>query len=353
MSSPIKVLVVDDSAFMRKMISQMLDKPDIDVVATARNGKDALNKLKLYNPEVITLDVEMPRMDGLEFLEQLVEREMLPVIMLSALTDDNNQTTLEALELGAVDFVLKPSGNISLDINAVENELLKKVRAVADCQFEDNCYQSQNLNNHKGARRIVTNNSSAAKFSEKKELVVIGASTGGPKALKEVITQLDGDLDVGVLVVQHMPANFTTTLAKRLDNLSALAVKEAQSGDRIKPGKVLLAPGDYHMLVGQNGKVKLEQSAKKHNVRPAIDLTMKTAAQHFGSKVVGVVLTGMGKDGTEGLEAIQSAGGYTIAQDKATSVVYGMPRAAYEAGVVDQVEPLAQISQAIMKLTNN
>lgn len=351
MSSLIRVLVVDDSAFMRKVISEMLDTDSIEVIATARNGEDALKKLEEYEPDLITLDVEMPKMDGLEFLRKIMPERSLPVIMLSTLTNENDTTTIEALELGAVDFIPKPSGSISLDIDKVEEKLIEKVKVAAECNIE-NC-------NTKKTNLTDTNQSTTFSREDRRlnresknddEVVIIGASTGGPKALKEVMTKISSDFSIGILVVQHMPPNFTASLAQRLDRLSQIKVKEAEEGDMIKPGQALLAPGDYNMLVTKGGKITLSQNKKLHNVRPAIDLTMESAVKYYGSQTLGVVLTGMGKDGTRGLKAIKSAGGYTIAQDEKTSVVYGMPRSAYEAGVVNSVKPLPQISDEIVRL---
>ncbi|SJZ30194.1 protein-glutamate methylesterase/protein-glutamine glutaminase [Selenihalanaerobacter shriftii] len=353
MASEIKVLVVDDSAFMRKMISSMLDIKGIKVIDTARNGKDALNKLKECNPDVITLDVEMPIMNGLEFLHKLMGKKPLPVIMLSSLTEKDSMTTIKALELGAVDFIPKPSGTISLDIDQIENELIKKIKAAAKSTIKRRSINKEgkrnNIINLKNRRKRSLKTSNIINDDEK--IIVIGSSTGGPRALKSVISKIPADFNLGILLVQHMPAEFTKSLAKRLNRLSGLEVKEANDGDKIKPGKVLLAPGDYHMLVTKQGKIKLNKDKKVHNIRPAIDLTMESAVQQYGSGVLGVILTGMGKDGTQGLKAIKEAGGYTIAQDKKTSVVYGMPKSAFEAGVVDSVKPLSAISSEIIRLS--
>ena len=366
MTSKIKVLVVDDSAFMRKMISTMLDTRGIRVVATARNGKDALKKLEEYKPDVVTLDVEMPVMSGLDFLRKVMKDNPLPVIMLSSLTEKNSVTTIKALELGAVDFIPKPSGTISLDIDKVEAELIKKVRVAAKSSpslskssLKDNKKFSRKSTSSSKNKRINQNkfkskskpiSKAESKSTRGKKLVVIGASTGGPRALKEVMTRINENTNCGILIVQHMPPNFTASLAHRLDKLAPIKVKEAEDGDQIMPGRALLAPGDYHMLINSDGtKVKLNQDDKVHNVRPAIDLTMESAARYYGSRTLGVILTGMGKDGTRGLEAIKSVGGYTIAQDEETSVVYGMPKAAYRAGVVDSVKPLNFIGNEIMQ----
>lgn len=362
MSSPIRVLVVDDSAFMRKMISEMLDTDDIEVVATARNGKDALKKLEKYDPDLITLDVEMPEMDGLEFLSEIMPDRTRPVIMLSTLTSKNNTTTIKALELGAVDFIPKPSGSISLDIDKIEEKLIKKVKVAAECKIKTHNTNNSSLTDQaevkkskvdtklEGSTLRQQDKGLSTKDESDDKVVIIGASTGGPKALKEVMTEISSNFNAGILIIQHMPPNFTASLAQRLDKLSEIKVKEAQEGDVIESGKALLAPGGYNMLVNKGGKITLGQKEKLHNVRPAIDLTMESAVKYYGSQTLGVILTGMGKDGTRGLEAIKSAGGYTIAQDEESSVVYGMPRTAYEAGVVDSVKPLSAVSDEILRL---
>ncbi|MCK8823820.1 protein-glutamate methylesterase/protein-glutamine glutaminase [Fuchsiella alkaliacetigena] len=354
MATEIGVLVVDDSAFMRKMISSMLDVEGIRVIDTARNGEDAIKKLEKLSPDVITLDVEMPRMDGLEFLGWLMDKKPTPTIMLSSLTQENSRTTIEALELGAIDFIPKPSGSISLDIEEIEADLVKKVKVAAQSKLlaQDKLEKKRETTPKTTTRTETKRKSSVSRVKGKQELLIIGASTGGPRALKEVITNLESGFGLGVLVVQHMPPNFTKSLAERLDRLSALEVKEAEPGDKIRPGKALIAPGDYHLLVRKKGEVDIDRSAKQHNVRPAIDLTMESAAEHYPGSIIGVVLTGMGRDGTRGLKAIKNAGGYTIAQDEETSVVYGMPKSAFEAGVVDSVKSLPLISTEIMKLTN-
>ncbi len=354
MTSQIEVLVVDDSAFMRKVVSELLDEySDIKVVDQARNGEDALKKLEQYTPDVITLDVEMPRMDGLEFLQHLMAEQPLPVVMLSSVTEKGSKATIEALELGAFDFIPKPSGAISLDIKKVKTSLVEKVRLAAQSNVKRKIKQQdptkkENLKQQKQTerRKIKSVN------QEQDILLVIGASTGGPKALKEVFSRLPGDLNAAVLVVQHMPAGFTTSLAERLDKLSELNVKEAERGNKLEPGKVFLAPGNYHLVIDKAG-IDLTQEDKLHNVRPAIDKTMESVVENYEGQIVGVLLTGMGKDGTHGLELIKEVGGQTIAQDETTSVVYGMPRSAYERGAVDVVKPVQEIAAEIVTMINN
>ena len=345
MASQIRVLVVDDSAFMRKVITELLEAyDDIEVVTQARNGVDALKKLDRYSCDLITLDIEMPKMDGLEFLNKLMDQNPIPVVMLSSVTEEGSKATIKALELGAFDFIPKPSGAISLDIQEVEEDLVRKVRLAAQSSWD---YKGIVKKEDNVKRKVV----SAPPSVDEKKILLIGASTGGPRALKEIFSRLPGDLNACGLVVQHMPAGFTNSLAKRLNRLSEFKVKEASNGDELVPGQALVAPGDYHMLV-KKGKVKLSQEAKQHNVRPAIDKTIETAVKEYGNRIIGVLLTGMGKDGVYGLEMIKESGGQTIAQDKKTSIVYGMPRMAYEAGVVDVVKPLSKIGEEIVKQVN-
>ncbi|WP_428323581.1 protein-glutamate methylesterase/protein-glutamine glutaminase [Natroniella sulfidigena] len=336
---------------MRKVVSDLLEEEEgINVVDKARNGADALRKVEKHTPDVITLDVEMPKMDGLEFLERLMARRPIPVVMLSSVTTKQSKTTIKALELGAFDFITKPSGSISLDIDKVQEELIQKVRLAADSKVRKKIKRQVKVDQEKKASRVsVTRQKRKGRAKTgKQKLVVIGSSTGGPRSLKEVVTALPANLNAAVLIVQHMPAGFTKSLAQRLDKLSALNVKEAEEGDQLQAGQVLVAPGDYHLLIKKN-KVKLSKSEKIHNVRPAIDKTIASVVQEYQEEVVGVLLTGMGKDGAKGLGLIKEFGGQTIAQDEKTSVVYGMPKVAYEAGVVDSVKPIYQIGEEIVK----
>jgi two-component system chemotaxis response regulator CheB len=356
-SNKIKILVVDDSAFMRKVITELLESNNkFEVTDTARNGVDALRKIEKDMPDVITLDVEMPKMNGLDFLKRLMAKKPIPVVMLSSVTDKGSKETIKALELGAFDFITKPSGSISLDIDKVKEELVQKVNLAAKSDVQKKIKRQVNRKKRPNKKQAISDEikvaqkSSSLKFSgSKTKLLIIGASTGGPKAIKEVMRSLPGNLHIAILIVQHMPAGFTKSLAKRLDKLSDFKVKEAENGDKIKPGTALLAPGDYHMLLNR-GKVKLSQDSKVHNVRPAIDKTIGSVVKDYKDSMVGVLLTGMGKDGAKGMKLIKEFGGRTIAQDEATSVVYGMPRVAYEMGAIDKVKSLYQIPSEIAKM---
>ena len=336
MSDIVKVLVVDDSAFMRKMISQMIAADsDLHVIGQARNGIDALDKAAKLSPDVITLDVEMPEMDGITALKAIQSTLKIPVVMLSSVTTAGAATTLRCLEMGAVDFVAKPSGAISLDIEAVAKELVAKVKVAA---------RSRRVSPMTSAPRVEM----TGRPARKKGVVVIGASTGGPRALQSIIPLLPGDLKIPIVIVQHMPATFTATLAARLNELSNLEVKEAEPGDRLLPGQVLVAPGGFHMEFDSFGRTILTESPTLHGVRPAIDITLSSLVRTFNSRMVGVILTGMGVDGAAGLKSIRDAGGFTIAECQSTCVVYGMPKAAAELDAVDRVVPLGDMAKAIV-----
>jgi len=305
MPSKIRVLVVDDSLFMRKAISNLLNSdPKISVIGTAKDGEEALQKISELNPDVITLDIEMPRMDGLTTLKEIMRRKPLPVIMLSALTKKGAKETFTALEYGAVDYVLKPSGTVSLDLKLVKDQLIAKIKTAALTK-------------------------------------PLMHKTIKPSTVAKSIPP--------TLIVQHMPEGFTRFFAEHLDEKCQFKVKEAENGDQISRGLALVAPGGYHMLVQKNGRILLDKGPRVHNVRPAVDPMMFSVAEAYSSKVVGVLLTGMGKDGAKGMKAIKEKGGTTIAQDEKTCVVFGMPKAAIEEGCVDIVLPLHKIPIEIVR----
>lgn len=343
----IKVLVVDDSAFMRKLISEILnEQPDIEVVGTARNGQDALNKLQRFSVDVMTLDLEMPVMDGLTTIEHVMSSKPLPILVISSNTESSSRSTIKALSRGAIDFVAKPSGNISLDLRKISEELVTKVRSLAGIPV-------RKPNITLPSRKITTTLSRTAGdgiICDK--VVVIGSSTGGPKALEELFVQLPADLNAGVLVVQHMPKNFTRSLAERLNGLANIQVREAADGDYICNNVALVAPGDYHLVVDEQKRVRLNQDPPVKYLRPAIDVTMLSLPQVFQSKIVGVILTGMGNDGAKGMAAIKQVGGYTIVQDEATATIPSMPRAVFEQGNADYVLPIYKIADCIVDLVN-
>ncbi len=343
-----RVVVVDDSAFMRRFISDLLhsDK-DLNVIATAINGIDAVEKVKTLKPDVVTMDIEMPEMDGLNALKTIMQECPTPVVMLSSRTKVGADATFRALELGAVDFVAKPSGNISLDLEKIQDELVSKVRVAAQA------YQRVirlTLPAEKADQDTVVSKGVLGINLLPQKIVAIGTSTGGPRALQTVLSGLPGNIMAGFAIVQHMPAGFTKSLAERLNNISELRVSEAYDGDELSAGRALIAPGDKHMKierVGSSFYVKLSDEPPVGGLRPSIDKLMESLVE-CDVPLVGVLLTGMGHDGVAGLKKIQAANGYTIVEDESTCIVYGMPRAAIESKCVDRVVPLSLVSQDIL-----
>lgn len=332
----IRVLVVDDSAYMRYVLRNNLEMdPDIKVVETARDGIDALAKIAALKPDVVTLDLEMPRMDGFTALKRIMADCPVPVIIISSLTQEGADATIRALRLGAVDFVPKPIEGI-LDIRSVREELSSKIKHVSGVSVS----RLKMLSSTPTAKW----NKVGSRYRDCHQVVVIGTSTGGPRALHEVMSRIPASLPAGVLIVQHMPPGFTRSLSLRLDEVSPLRVKEAEEGDIVQAGQALVAPGGYHMAVATTREIELNQKPPEHGVRPAVDVTMEAAARVYGPATIGVILTGMGRDGTRGAGLIRRAGGCVIAEDESTCVVHGMPRCAKEAGVVDKVVPLDQVA---------
>lgn len=345
----IRVLVVDDSAFMRKIISEILaSQEDMEVVGMARDGLEALDKAAALAPDVITMDVEMPRMDGLAALARLMADNPTPVVMVSSLTWDGADATMRALTLGAVDFVPKPSGVISLDMRRQEKELVRKVRAAARVRREALRHMAAAGSPAPAAGEPARRLGGPGEAGWRKtpglsRVVVIGASTGGPSALARVLSRLPGGYPAGVLVVQHMPAGFTRSLAQHLNAVSALEVAEAVEGDVLVDGRCLIAPGGRHMIFRRDGTVGLDDSPTRHGVRPAVDITLESVAEERGEGAIAVILTGMGRDGASGALKLKRCGGTVIAQDATTAVIYGMPRAVAEAGAADFIVPLDEI----------
>jgi two-component system, chemotaxis family, protein-glutamate methylesterase/glutaminase len=339
----IRVLVVDDSAFMRRVVGDAIaSQPDMQLAGAARNGLDALLKVERLQPDVVTLDIEMPEMDGLTALRHLMARYPRPVVMLSTMTQAGAATTLRALSIGAVDFVAKPSGAIALDFRQVRDELLHKVRVAACAQVRQATREPRLPS---GPPRP------APRRDGFDQVVVIGSSTGGPRALGRLVPELPADGRTAYVIVQHMPAAFTRSLAERLDASSQLVVHEAAAGARLQAGTALVAPGDYHLRLTSSGMVELDQSPRVHGVRPSVDVALQSAAERCGSRTVAVVLTGMGQDGAVGAAAVRRAGGCVIAEDESTCVVWGMPRAVVERGLADRVVALDGMAQAIVSAT--
>lgn len=352
MGDRIRVLVVDDSALMRLMISDILNSDrEIEVVATARDGEDGIRKVTRLKPDVVALDIEMPRLDGLHALGYIMSEIPTPVVMISAFTKKGAEMTFRALEYGAVDFVCKPSGTISRNIGMVGDELIAKVKMAAKVNVDK--------------LKFILPKETPGKYLKAKtekmiaggKVVAIGASTGGPRALGEILPQLDPDIPAGLVIVQHMSKGFTKAFAHRLNRESKIEVKEAEPGDKIEPGRALIAPGDYHMIVKRKapdketaGVIGFNQDPPVYGLRPTVDMMMVSAAETYADKTVGVILTGMGSDGAKGMKAIKENNGKTIAQDRDTCVVYGMPKAAVEVGAVDRIVPLSRIAEEIMKM---
>ena len=348
----LRVLVVDDSALMRKLITDLLHTdPGIQVVGSARDGLEAIEMVKSLKPDVITLDIHMPRMDGLTALRRIMAEQPTPVVILTGL--DDHKIAVEALQSGAVDIVIKPSGPISADLHRIRDELIRKVKLAHLANIDNITTKSYEPRPGRTPPPRPKRLQLASRgIRTGIWAIVIGASTGGPRAVEYILTRLPEDIPATILVVQHMPPGFTASFAERLNNLCAVTVKEGAEGDMLQPGVAYIAPGGYHMRLRRSGaslgQIYLDQGPPENNVRPAADVTMRDAADLFGSRTLGVVLTGMGADGAKGLKYIKERSGTTIAQDRETSIVYGMPRAAAELGVVDMVLPLTEIPQAII-----
>ena len=341
----IRVLVVDDSAFVRQALTRMLASvPDIDVVGTAADGQEGVQKVLDLRPDVVTLDVKMPRLDGLEALRQIMARCPTPVLLLSSLTTEAGDVTLRGLELGAMDFIDKSTVQGNMNLLNLADELVAKVRALASvprARLVQAVPPLPAAPPQRGRAR-----------TGRAEVVVIGTSTGGPPALQQIIPRLPVELAASILIVQHMPVGFTRSLAERLDQRSLLPVREAEDGEPLAPGLVLVAPAGRHMKVrrrsGQPARVWLDDEPKAALHRPSVDVLMAAVAKTYGAQVLGIVLTGMGADGVEGLRAIRDAGGRTLAESEESCVIYGMPKAALEAGVAERAVPLARMADEIL-----
>ncbi len=360
---PIRVLVVDDSAFMRHAVARLLgEAPGIEVVGVAPNGQAGLELAAQLRPDVITLDVEMPVLDGIGMLQRLMAERPARVIMLSSLTTDGAAVTIDALASGAIDFVAKPSGSLSIDIGRVGIDLVAKVRAAAGMSQASFLAHSRRAASRADQSRPSTLQRGPAPSAvpaarrdastqvprvPARRLVVVASSTGGPSALHGLVAGLPGHVGCGVVLVQHMPAGFTASLAKRLDACGQLPVDEAVADDLIADDRILVAPGDRHLVGSASGRVQLVRLPPVNGVRPAADVTLQSLAPVWRDRILTVILTGMGSDGTEGARAVRKHGGTVYAQDEASATIYGMPRAVAEAGLVDRVLPLERMAEAI------
>lgn len=346
----IKVLVVDDSALVRKLLSAIIDSyADLEVVGTAPDPYVAREKIKALNPDVLTLDVEMPRMDGLEFLEKLMRLRPMPVVMVSSLTDKNSEITLRALELGAVDFVTKPQLDIAAGLTEYGDDIADKIRAAAMANVRAGAPVEPNL---KVDSVLPT---ARAPLASTEKVLCIGASTGGTEAIKAVLMRLPAD-SPGIVIAQHMPPGFTRSFADRLDKLCAITVREAKGGERVLPGHAFIAPGHAHLLLQRSGAnyiTELSDAPPVNRHRPSVDVLFRSAANCAGKNAIGVILTGMGKDGAQGLLEMRQAGAVTFAQDEASCVVYGMPREAVQIDGAEFVVPLDAMAEKVLQKWRN
>jgi two-component system chemotaxis response regulator CheB len=347
MSKRIKVLVVDDSALMRKLLAKMLSvADDIEVVGTAMDGSFALQKVEALRPDVVTLDLDMPNVDGLTALEQIVDRFRLPVVLVSAHTEEGASVTFDALAAGAVDFVTKPKRVLSAPLDSLGAQLIDKIRVAVKVKVR--CLGSK-PSPPPGLKPV---DPPVGELTAN-HIVVIGASTGGPHALSYILPQIKPGFTAALLIVQHMPEGFTSMFAKRLADLSAIDVREAANGDPVTPGRALVAPGGSHLKIKNlNGgpSVVLSQSPPVQGMRPSVDVLFQSAGEIYGDKIVGLIMTGMGEDGADGMESIRAAGGHTLAQDRSSSVVFGMPKAAIDRKAVQKVLPLSEIGPYLNSL---
>ncbi|MBP0638202.1 chemotaxis response regulator protein-glutamate methylesterase [Cupriavidus sp. AcVe19-6a] len=342
-AAKIKVLCVDDSALIRSLMTEIINsQPDMEVVGTAPDPLVARDLIKRLNPDVLTLDVEMPRMDGLDFLERLMRLRPMPVLMVSSLTERGSEITMRALELGAVDFVTKPKLGIRDGLLEYTDTIADKLRAAARARVRAAAQPAP------GASAPAPILRSPLLSTEK--LIILGASTGGTEAIKEFLMPLPPD-SPAVMIVQHMPAGFTRSFAQRLDGLCRITVKEAEHGERVLPGHAYIAPGDSHLRLARSGAnyvAHLSQEAPVNRHRPSVDVLFDSAAEHGGKNVIGVILTGMGKDGARGMLRMREAGAYNLAQDEHTCIVFGMPKEAIATGGVHEIVPLPAMTQRVM-----
>lgn len=346
--SKIRVLVVDDSAFMRRIIRQMLESdPDMEVVGCARDGAEGVDMAASLLPDVITMDVEMPRMDGLEATSIIMDKFPTPVLMVSSLTTEGAHATFQALDKGAADYISKNLVTSALDMLKIQDELIGKIRALGR--------KSNRLRGVRPFRRPEPSLSVPSGFvTQKIGFVAIGASTGGPRAIQEVLSHLPGDIGTPFLVAVHMPKAFTGAFADRLNTLCKLSVKEAEDGEMVKEGHVILTPGGTQTRIKRRGitdfYVEISNDPAGSLYKPSVDITMKSVAESFPGRAMGVILTGMGHDGLEGMRAIKASGGKTIAQNEESCTVYGMPKAVIDAGLADKVAPLEKIAAEIINM---
>lgn len=365
----IRVLIVDDSAFMRKVLQGIIAAdPQLEVCGEARDGRDAVTQNEVLKPDVITMDINMPHMDGLQATEIIMSSNPRPILVVSSESREGAEVTLKSLELGAIDFVAKPSGGIDLDMNSVKEELCRKLKMAAKVRVVRTATRSkvqqevaasaprvepasktleqENRSNGHSASAVAQ---ASFRGSGKFPIVVIAASTGGPATLMRFIPDFPKDFPGAVVLVQHMPGSFTTQFSQQLGEISRIRVKEAEAGEIIVPSQLYICPGSHHMRVSPTGRVSLDDGPRIGGYRPCADLTMESAADYFGPMTIAVVLTGMGNDGSKGVQAVKNLGGHVIVQDEASAVIFGMPQEAIKTGAVDQTLAIESVYNAIEK----
>lgn len=347
----VRVLIVDDSLFARKILTDILSSDDdILVVGEAKNGKEALVKIPVLKPDLITLDIVMPVMDGIATLEKIVSQYNLAVIMVSNLTQEDAILTLEALDKGAIDFIPKPKNIFSLNKQTIRSQIIDKIKMAAKCNVNVKPIMRASDD---AIKESITSKSSLKDSKDGFDYIIaIGSSTGGPKALQQVIPLLPKDINASIVIVQHMPPKFTKSLAERLNNISNINVKEGEDGDILTKGNCYIAPGDFHMEVVQRGKdyvIRLNKDEPIKGLRPSVDVLMNSVAKLDGINKIGVIMTGMGADGSKGIISLKKSNGFTIAQDEESSVIFGMPKAAINTNCIDKIVPLNHIADEIIR----
>jgi two-component system, chemotaxis family, protein-glutamate methylesterase/glutaminase len=355
----IRVLIVDDSAFMRKVLQSILTAdPQIEVAGEARDGRDAVAQAEKLKPDVISMDINMPVMDGLQATERIMSNNPRPILIVSSESREGAATTLKALELGAIDFVAKPSSGIDLDMNTVREELTRKlkmaakvrvVRTATRSKVQQEVASSAPRVEPKGSTEKFSGGPSSAARNGHFPLVMIACSTGGPATLMKVVPSFSNNFPAAVVIVQHMPGTFTSQFGQQLSQIAAIGVKEAEQNEAIQAGTLYVCPGSHHLRVSSSGRIALDDGPRISGYRPCADVAFETAAAYAGAMTIGVILTGMGNDGARGIQAVKAAGGFVLVQDEATSVIFGMPAEAIKTGAVDQVLPLEEIYPAIEK----
>jgi two-component system chemotaxis response regulator CheB len=363
-----RVLIVDDSAFMRKVLQGIVaSDPQLEMCGEARDGRDAVTQTEVLKPDVISMDINMPHMDGLQATEIIMSTNPHPILIVSSESREGAEVTLKALQLGAIDFVAKPKGGVDLDMSSVEEEICRKLKMAAKVRVVRTATRSKLQ--HEVASASPRTEPTPSRFGQQTEqngraaavptparsatgkfpIVVMAASTGGPATLMKVIPQFPKDFPGALVLVQHMPGNYTAQFSKQLAEVAQMRVKEAESGEIMVPGQIYVCPGSHHMRVSPSGRVSLDDGPRINGYRPCADVALESVAEFAGPMAIGIILTGMGNDGVKGVQAVRAAGGHTIAQDESTAVIFGMPQEAIQTGAVDQVLPMDWIYRAVEK----